>query len=139
MQKKKKRKLVKVQGRPTKMTTEVVLKLEQAFLIGANDSLACSYAGISRNTFYEYLKKNPNYQDRIDDLRNMPKLKALQTVENKIHDIDTAKWYLERKMKEEFASRTEQTGANGKDLIPEEANNVKELSDKFNEFIKKHS
>lgn len=103
-------------GRPTAMTPEVVLKLEQAFAIDSTVEEACSYAEIARNTFYEYLKKNPTFQDRIDDLRQRPILKARQTIAKSLEQPENAKWYLERKRKSEFAQRSELTGAEGKDI-----------------------
>lgn len=103
-------------GRPTSMTPEVVLKLEQAFAIDATVEEACSYADIARNTFYEYLKKNPEFQDRIDELRQRPVLKARQTIARSLDIPQHAQWYLTRKKKAEFAERTELTGADGKDL-----------------------
>ena len=47
------------EGRPTVMTPEVIGKLEQVFAIDGSVEEACSYAYISRNTFYEHLKVNP--------------------------------------------------------------------------------
>lgn len=110
------KKKVNLGGRPTVMTSEVVIKLEQAFAIDATVEEACSYAEISRNTFYEYLKKNPEFQDRIDDLRNRPILKARQTIVKSLDNPQQAQWYLERKKKREFAQRNEHTGADGEPL-----------------------
>jgi hypothetical protein len=94
-------------GRPTKFTKETVTKLEQAFAIGATVELACSYAEVSRNRFYEYLKDNPTFSDRIEDLRNKPILKAMDTVAKSLTNTEDAQWYLERKMKKEFSTRSE--------------------------------
>lgn len=110
------KKQVNLGGRPTVMTSDVVIKLEQAFAIDATVEEACSYAEISRNTFYEYLKKNPEFQDRIDDLRNRPILKARQTIVKSLDNPNQAQWYLERKKKREFAQRNEYTGADGEPL-----------------------
>lgn len=107
------KKQVNLGGRPTKMTDEVVMKLEQAFAIDASVEEACSYADISRNTFYEWLKRNPEYQDRIDELRERPILKARQTIVKSLDNPQHAQWYLTRKKKKEFAERIEQTGAEG--------------------------
>ena len=103
-------------GRPTKMTDETIMKLEQAFAIDATVEEACSYADISRNTFYVWLKENPEYQDRIDELRQRPILKARQTVVKSLETPEGARWYMERKRKNEFAQRSEVTGKDGKDL-----------------------
>lgn len=94
-------------GRPTVMTSEVILKLEQAFAIDASVEEACSYADIGRNTFYEYLKKNPEFQDRINELREKPILKARQTIVKNLDSADVAKWYIERKKRTEFATKAE--------------------------------
>jgi hypothetical protein len=90
-------------GRPTVMTPELVTKLEQAFAIDASVEEACSYADISRNCFYEWLKKNPEFNDRITDLRNRPVLKARQTVVQKLGEsYQNGMDYLKRKKKLEF-------------------------------------
>lgn len=90
-------------GRPTVVTPEVLLKLEQAFAIDATAEEACSYADISQSTFYLYLKNNPDFSERISDLRNRPILKARQTVVKGIEqNYSNAMDYLQRKRKAEF-------------------------------------
>ncbi len=97
-------------ARPTVMTESVVLKLEQAFALDASVEEACSYADIARNTFYEYLKNNPEFKDRIEDLRQKPVLKARQTVVQALGDANYAFKYLEKKKKAEFGNSVELTG-----------------------------
>ncbi len=120
-------------ARPTVVTPEVVIKLEQAFAIDASVTEACGYADISRNTFYEYLKVNPEFQDRIDELRERPILKARQTVVKALDTPAHAEWYLTRKAKKEFAERIEKTGAGGEPLQPD-TDAVRELTRKLNEI-----
>lgn len=103
-------------ARPTVVTPEVVAKLEQAFAIDATVAEACSYADISRDSFYDYLKREPAFSDRIEELRQRPVLKARQTIVKSLDNPSRAQWYLGRKAKREFAERTELTGADGKDL-----------------------
>lgn len=101
-------------ARPTKMTPEVLGKLEQAFAYDSTIEEACFYADINPDTYYTYVKENPEYSERIKALRNRPVLDARQKVVSDIkNDINTAKWYLERKKKDEFAARTELTGRDG--------------------------
>lgn len=101
-------------GRPTVFTPELVTKLEQAFAIDASVEEACSYAEISRNAFYEYLKRNPQFNDRINDLRQRPVLLARQTAIKKIPEsYQNAIDYLKRKRKTEFSERTELSGPDG--------------------------
>ena len=96
-------------GRPTVMTESVVVKLEQAFAIDCTVEEACSYAEISRDAFYDYLKKVPKFSDRIAGLRERPILKARQTVVKSLEDPTHAKWYLERKKKNEFGANIDLT------------------------------
>ncbi len=106
-------------GRPTKMTPETVKKLEEAFAIGASDGEACFYADISRETLNNYQQVNPQFLDRKNALKERPVLLARQTVIKAIEsDPLTARWYLERRRKNEFASRQELTGADGERIIP---------------------
>jgi hypothetical protein len=110
------KKQVNLAGRPTVMTPETVAKLEQAFAIDATVEEACSYAEISRDAFYDYLKKEPTFSDRIAELRERPVLKARQTIVKSLDQPQHAQWYIARKKKKEFAERIENTGADGKDL-----------------------
>lgn len=96
-------------GRPTKMTEEVVSKLEYGFMKGLNDTECCAYAGISRVTFYAYCNENPDFLNKKEELKSRPSTKAklniVEAIEN--GDTDLAKWWLERKSKDEFSTRTD--------------------------------
>ncbi len=95
-------------GRPTVITESAIAKLEQAFAIDASVEEACSYADISRDAFYDHLKKEPKFSDRIADLRNRPVLKARQTAVQKLSEnYGNAMDYLSRKRKDEFSTRSE--------------------------------
>lgn len=93
-------------GQPTVMTPEVVSKLELAFAIGSNVTEACIYADISRETLYAYIRKNPEFSDRIEGLKSKPILKAKQTVVQSLDDPDYAFRYLERRS-EDFKPKAE--------------------------------
>ena len=104
-------------GRPTVITEKVLQKLEDAFAIGSSDREACLMADISPATLYEYQKIHPEFIERKAQLKEMPKYKARATVNKFLStDPDIAKWYLERKAKDEFSTRVENTGAEGKPL-----------------------
>lgn len=110
---------VNKEGRPTVMTPAVVQKLEQAFAIDATIEEACSYAGIARQTYYDYIEKNPEFSDRIADLRNRPVLKARQTVVQKLGEsYGSAMDYLKRKRKQEFGDTTDITTGGEKISTP---------------------
>ena len=65
-------------GRPKSITKEVLGKLEEAFIYGATDSMACLYAGIHESTLYDYCKDNPKFSERKAALKNMPEFNALR-------------------------------------------------------------
>ena len=98
---------IDVGGRPTVMTADVVNKLEEAFSIGASDIEACFIAGISKQTLYNYQKEYPEFVDRKEALKNMTSFAARKVVNDKIieGDVDTAKWQLERKNKDEYGTK----------------------------------
>lgn len=93
-------------GRPTVVTPEIVQKLENAFSIGCTDIEACLEADISRGTYYNYVNAHPEFIDRKEELIQAPFLKARKTIVSNLHTPDVAEWYLERKGKSEFGTKT---------------------------------
>lgn len=105
-------------GRPTVMTDEVIAKLEQVFAMDGTIQEAIYFAGISKDSYYDFLKLNPEYSERFEALRNKPVLLARQTVVKKLSEnYSNAMDYLSRKAKKEFSQRTEVTGAGGESLM----------------------
>lgn len=96
-------------GRPPKIDKEILAKLEQAFAMGCSDSEACVFADINLATLYRYQKQNPEFSDRKRLLKDKPVLKARSIVVNALNknDKEVAKWYLERKRKDEFSLKVE--------------------------------
>lgn len=103
-------------ARPTKMTPDIIAKLRHAFDIGATDEEACASAQISTTTLYNYQVVNPEFIEEKTRRKEMPILKAKQTVVDSLNDVREAQWYLERKKKDEFSLRQEMTGKDGKEL-----------------------
>lgn len=110
------------EGRPTVMTDDTIRKLEESFSIGASDKEACFQANIGMSTLYDYCQAHPDFSERKEQLKDMPKFQARKNIASEINkgNQSMSTWYLERKAKDEFAGRTENTGAGGKDLIPTE-------------------
>lgn len=95
-------------GRPPLMTQEVVAKLEHAFAYDTTVEEACLYAGISKNTYYDFLKIYPEFSNRVEELRQAAILVARRTVLSDVEsNPEMALRYLERKNKKEFSVRTE--------------------------------
>lgn len=104
-------------GRPTVMTDEVLRKLEEAFALGCTDLEACIYADISKTALYDYQQEHPEFTERKELLKENPILLARKSVvEALAEDPDLSLRFLERKKKDEFAQRVENTGKDGKDL-----------------------
>ena len=95
-----------------KLSEDSVNKLKEAFAIGADVSAACFYADISRQTYYNWEKENPELKEKFDRLKEKPVLKAYQTIAKGLDDINTAKWYVERKRKKEFGNNLDITSDN---------------------------
>lgn len=102
-------------GRPRAITPKNLEKLEEAFKIGCNNREACFYADVAESTFYDFLKEYPEYSDKIDMWKSYEKIKARMVVHNALdrNDKEMAKWYLERKAKDEFSIKqnVENSGA----------------------------
>ena len=86
-------------GRPTKITPEVIRKLEGAFLLGCTDLEACFSADIGKTALYDYCKDNPEFAERKEALKENPSFKArlviLDALDN--NDLATAHKVIDRK------------------------------------------
>lgn len=119
-------------GRPTIMTPELVNKLETAFSMGCTDLEACLFANISKQTLYNYQDKNPEFVDRKEMLKEKLILKARSVIAESLNkkDENTAKWYLERKRKDEFGAKPEnEININIKQALVEFVDGQSESSD----------
>ncbi len=127
-------------GRPKAVTDEVLRKLEEAFLIGATDKEACLVANIGMSTLYDYCQAHPDFADRKEELKDMPKYKARRNIVDAIDkgDKTISQWYMERKVKNEFAQRQELTGDEGKELISTKTPEQFAIAKNFEEELKKN-
>lgn len=89
----------------------VVSALTEAWAMGMNDKEACVYAGISQD-YLQYLFKSKSLDLKAtrDLIRVKPSMTARKNVVEKINegDLDTSKWWLERKESAEFSTKNEQ-------------------------------
>lgn len=99
-------------GRPPVIDERVVGKLEEGFKNMLNTTDACLYAGISRDTFYEKLKTDKHFSDRIDQAKLFPRIGIRKAILNqiiKLKDGDLGLRLLERTEKAAFSPRIIQT------------------------------
>ena len=87
-----------------KLTDEVALKLEYAFKKGHTTKSACNYAGVKYDTYARWLNRYPLFKLHMDMAKEYLKDKALGAISYHIEmkDVETSKWYLERKYSKEF-------------------------------------
>lgn len=95
-------------GRPTKLTPSTLTKLTAAFASGFNIEQACRYANIAVKTYYEWLKRNPEFSEEMDRAQNTLGMQARKVVANAINqgDLQAAFRWLERR-DPEFSAKAE--------------------------------
>ena len=86
-------------GRPSTVTEEKIKRLEEGFMLGFSDNMACIYAGVSRTAFYRFLANNEPLRDRFKALKGNVRLQARFNIAKAIEagDLEVSRWYLERR------------------------------------------
>ena len=116
-------------GRPTKLTSETHARIVQAIQAGNYIETAAAYAGISKNTLYEWLRRGAREKERLASNRRARPKKAEQPylefadavekalAEAEVRDVVTvlkaadagqwqaAAWRLERKFPDRWGRR----------------------------------
>jgi len=75
-------------GRKTVMTEAVVGKLQEILQIDWTISEACSYANIDRSTYYDWLKKDEEFSNKMADAQEYAFILARRTINKAIKDWD---------------------------------------------------
>jgi hypothetical protein len=114
------------EGRPPIIEGDVLQKLVDAFSLGCTDEEACIYVDISMSTLYDYQERHPEFAERKKLLKQKPFLKARNTVVGSLGDPDHAEWYLERKGKDEFSTRSS-LALSGRVEVEESINKIIEI------------
>lgn len=97
-------------GRPTVMTAEVILKLEEAFKCDATDGEACAFAGIGESTYYAQRDSNEAFREQMDRAKQFPFMLAKKTVMQAMNDKDgglAMKW-LKNRQRDRYHEKVEQ-------------------------------
>jgi len=104
---------------PPTLSPQQIDKLDYAFLHCASDKEAYTYAGVCKANFYYWQEVNPHYVDRKAELRDLIKYQARENIVKgiKMGSASESKWWLERKNKEEFSLRVENTGKDGDAMV----------------------
>jgi cob(I)alamin adenosyltransferase len=87
-------------GRPSLLNEEMITKLEDIFKVGGTVDEACSFAGISKMTYYRWLKDNESFVTKMEAAQHYADVVAKNVVVHDItkkRDVGTAKWWLEKR------------------------------------------
>lgn len=105
---------------------ESILESLRPYLeMGFSRSKACKLIGLDESTLSKWAKADEALSMRLEGWENVLNALAISNIadairrESELEDDlrkDNTKWWLERKMKTDFSTRQEQTGADGKDL-----------------------
>lgn len=95
--------------------------LKPFFKMGCSITKACNYAGIPTTTVLTWFDNDPVLRAKVSAWQNEPNVLARSNWIAKMAEGDymASKEWISKKEKDEFADRVEQTGAEGKDLLPE--------------------
>lgn len=92
--------------------------------MGFSRNKACELIGLTPQTLSVWVKNDEALLIKLQGAENMLNALAISNIasamqlEAETQDTrkETSKWWLERKMKQDFSARTEQTGPDGKEL-----------------------
>lgn len=115
------------QGKAWEKDRIIAEVLKPVFRLGYSVTKACQVVGLPHSTVDEWIQKDDILRLKIITWQNEPNLLArkqwLKSIKEGLdkskNDIYTpSKDWLERREKDEFSTRQENTGKDGKDLIP---------------------
>ena len=102
----------------------IIQSLREYLELGFSRNKACSLIGLAPGTLSNWVKDDEALGMKLEGWENKLNALAISNIaqalmaegENEDTRKETTKWWLERKMKADFSTRLEQTGADGKDL-----------------------
>ena len=112
--------------RPTKFTESTLKKLKEAFLMDFNDVQACSYAGISETSLYNYQKKYPEFLKEKRLLKENLKMKTKFWIYKRVTKQDwNALKFVAEKLLDEYKDKGIDINLNNFDINKELDKNQK--------------
>ncbi len=90
---------------------DVVSKLVASFHSGLTVRQACWQSGISHDAFYARMRDDADFSDTMTKAQAMPSLSARSVITQAIAqgDVSAAKWWLERRDREDFGKAEQQS------------------------------
>ena len=111
----------------TEQKDTIVNSLREYLELGFSRNRACALIGLAPQTLSNWIKADEALGIRIEGYENAINKVALANIvqavskegESEDPRKETTKWWLERKMRGDFATRQEQTGADGAPILLE--------------------
>lgn len=111
-------------GRPGTIDEDATAKLVAALRNGLGVTTACQISSISTDAYYRKYNSDEEFRNKMEDAKEFGSVLAsdiiLQTLKAKKgkdkEQIETAKWWLERKKPDEFSKRVEVASPNEKPI-----------------------
>ena len=102
-------------GRPQVLNEDNLRKLMRHLEEDCSIEEASKNVGIAFSVVYDKMRKDKSFSQEIERSKNMVATKAKRNLAKSIKrgELDTSKWWLERKRKAEYSLRTEVTGTGG--------------------------
>ena len=105
----------------TEQRNSIIESVKPFLEIGLSRNKACEAIGLEPTTLSKWVIADETLSMKLKGWENTMNMLAISNVnsallkEAETDDTrkETSKWYLERRMKQEFSTRTEQTGADG--------------------------
>ena len=105
----------------TEQRNSIIESVKPFLEIGLSRNKACEAIGLDPTTLSKWVIADETLSMKLKGWENTMNMLAISNVnsallkEAETDDTrkETSKWYLERRMKQEFSTRTEQTGADG--------------------------
>lgn len=102
----------------------IIESLKPYLELGFSRNKSCNLIGLDPTTLSKWVQADEALSMKLEGWENAINKLALSNIrdaiqkEGELEDTrkETTKWWIERKMKQEFSLRTEQTGADGKEL-----------------------
>jgi len=120
-------------GRPSKnkgIDSLVVRKLIEAFKNDFTIEEACSYAGISKDSYYRWLNQDQEFSDEMSRSKYFVGIEAKKVIKKAIErgNLKASQWYLERKQKDLYGLTPKYSYYEPpQELTPEEENELNEV------------
>ena len=99
---------------------------------------ACRTTGVSPATFYRWYNEDPDFHDRVDDVKELQKDFAESLILKKIEEEDTTMliFYAKTQMKDRgYTTRTEVVGKDGESLVPKQKIDLGQLTEEQREVL----